>query len=226
MKRREFLALCGLAAASCLIPSAMARAIRDTCVLARRPHLVLPRNPKSTLYAIGSSGTRDFMLHFGDPREETEIPTWRDYFDEYEHRSAGALGVDGRRPPAGRHERERGSQRIDVDNKQQVGDPEDDPVTIVAGEKIDGAALEKWEFRQEVYEGPAASAYRYLEDLPLDDGRGISSKNPLGDLRFIEGDRPGSNLTYVEAPDLATLACLQHRLNELDENLAIEIGEW
>jgi hypothetical protein len=27
-------------------------------------------------------------------------------------------------------------------------------------------------------------------------------------------------------PDLATLACLQNRLNELDENLAIEIREW
>jgi hypothetical protein len=35
-------------------------------------------------------------------------------------------------------------------------------------------------------------------------------------------DRPGSSLTYVEAPDLATLACLQNRLNDLDENLAIE----
>jgi hypothetical protein len=42
-------------------------------------------------------------------------------------------------------------------------------------------------------------------------------------LTFTEGDRPGSNLTYVEAADLATLAGLQHRLNELDENIAIEI---
>ena len=48
----------------------------------------------------------------------------------------------------------------------------------------------------------------------------------LGKLRFIEGDRPGSNLTYVEAPDLATLACLQNRLNELGENFAIEIRGW
>ena len=32
--------------------------------------------------------------------------------------------------------------------------------------------------------------------------------------------------TYVEAPDLATLACLQTRLNELGEDLAIEIREW
>ena len=87
-------------------------------------------------------------------------------------------------------------------------------------------ALEKWENRQEMYEGPAALAYRMLEDLPLDDGRGELGGQRLGRLRFIEGDRPGSNLTYVEAPDLATLACLQNRLNELDENLAIEIREW
>lgn len=30
-------------------------------------------------------------------------------------------------------------------------------------------------------------------------------------------------LAYVRAPNLATLACLQHRLNELDENILIEI---
>jgi hypothetical protein len=48
----------------------------------------------------------------------------------------------------------------------------------------------------------------------------------LGKLRFIEGDRPGSNLTYVEAPDLATLACLQNRLNELGQNYAITIESW
>jgi hypothetical protein len=71
-----------------------------------------------------------------------------------------------------------------------------------------------------------ASAYRRLEDLPLDDGQGERSGSRLGELRFIEGDHPGSNLTYVEAPDLATLACLQNRLNELGQNLAIEIREW
>lgn len=68
-----------------------------------------------------------------------------------------------------------------------------------------------------------ASAYRHLESLPLDDKRGLPGKNPLGEIAFVEGDHPGSNLTYVRAPDLATLACLQTRLNELGENLAIEI---
>ena len=40
------------------------------------------------------------------------------------------------------------------------------------------------------------------------------------------GDRPGSNLKCVEARDLATLVCLQKRLNELGQDLAIEIREW
>lgn len=42
----------------------------------------------------------------------------------------------------------------------------------------------------------------------------------------IEGDRPRSNLTYVKAPDSASLACLQSRLNELGENIATEIKKW
>jgi hypothetical protein len=71
-------------------------------------------------------------------------------------------------------------------------------------------------------ESPEALAFHYLEELPLDDEAGDEG-NQLGELTFTEGDRPGSNLTYVEAADLATLAGLQHRLNELDENIAIEI---
>jgi hypothetical protein len=208
MKRREFLSLCGLAAGSCLVPDAVARVIRETCVLARQPYLVLPRNPTSTLYALSSDGVTDFMLHLGDPLEEQKLPTWREYFDEYES--------------------------IDIEDKDaveewwraQVGDPEDDPISIQADAEIDGAALARWETHQELFEGPSASAFRYLEGLPLDDDRGLGDSNPLGELRFIEGDRPGSNLTYVEAPDLASLACLQNRLNELGEDLGIEIRGW
>ena len=217
------------------MPDAVARVIRETCVLAREPYLVLPRDPRSTLYAVGTNGKTDFMLHLGDPFEEQKVPTWR------EHWSAGRSGQIARmRDPAGRDEQERASQyfdeyeSIDVDDeeavadwwREHVGDPEEDPVSIVPDDEIDGWAYENWEFRQEVYEGPMASAYRRLEELPLDDDRGLGGENPLGELRFVEGDRPGSNLTYVEAPDLATLACLQNRLNELGQNLAIEIKSW
>ena len=81
----------------------------------------------------------------------------------------------------------------------------------------------EWEF--EMHGSPMAMAYRYLDDLPLADPRKRCAGDPLGRLRFIEGPHPGSNLTYVEAPDLATIACLQHRLNELDENVRIEIRD-
>ncbi len=48
MRRRDFLSLCGLAAGSCLVPDAVARIFRDTCVLAEQPCLILPRNPYAT----------------------------------------------------------------------------------------------------------------------------------------------------------------------------------
>lgn len=208
MKRRDFLSLCGLVAGSCLVPDAVARVIRDTCVLAEQPHLILPRDPGDTLYALSFDGKTDFMLHLGDPQEPTQPPTWRQYFEEFE----------------------------DIDIKdaeavrdwwiEQVGDPEDEPIPIKPDAEIDGAALQKWEWQQEITDGPSARAFHHLSDLPLDDGTGARGGNRLGRLRFIEGDQPGSNLTYVEAPDLATLACLQNRLNELDENLAIEIRGW
>ncbi len=106
MKRRDFLSLCGLAAGSCLVPDAIARVIRDTCVLAERPYLILPRNPSSTLYAYSNTGKMNFTFYLGDPTEEEKTPTWRQYFDEFEHRSAGALGVDpADAGPAGRDER-------------------------------------------------------------------------------------------------------------------------
>lgn len=189
MKRREFLSLCGLAAGSCLISSPVARLIRETCILSREPYLVLPRNPSTTLYAMTNGGLTDFVLHLGDPCEEQRTPTWREYLDEYE-------GIDVR-----------DKETVEKWWREHVGDPEEDPVTIVAEEEIDGWALENWEFRQEVYDGPMAGAYRWLEQLPLDDKQGPGRGGPLGRLGFVEGDRPGSNLTYVEAPDLATLAC-------------------
>ena len=68
MNRREFLSLCGLAAGSCLVPEAIARVIRDTCVLAEKPYLILPRNPKDTIYAYSGDGLSDFMLHIERPR--------------------------------------------------------------------------------------------------------------------------------------------------------------
>ena len=208
MRRRDFLSLCGLAAGSCLVPDAIARVIRDTCVLADQPYLILPRDPSDTLYALTTDGTTDFMLHLGDPFAASDPPTWSEYFEEFEGFSF------------------KDKESVREWWIEQVGDPEDDPIAIKADETIDGVALERWENMQEMHAGPSARAFHHLSELPLDDGSRLVGGEALGKLRFIQGDRPGSNLTYVEAPDLATLACLQNRLNELDENFAIEIREW
>ena len=54
-------------------------------------------------------------------------------------------------------------------------------------------------------------------------GGGHGCGTVLGNLDFVEGASPGSNLTYVTAPDLASLACLQERLKELNQKVRIEI---
>jgi hypothetical protein len=207
MKRRDFLTLCGLAAGSVLIPKPIARLIRDTCVLGGQP-LILPHHSKagSIIYAANDYG--DYTLHFGDPDAEPPVPTWEEFID--------SRGVN----------LDRDEERWEFLEQyfhwyRSEGEPEPD---IPLGEPIDGGALEfymDWDF--ELRESPMAQAFHYLNDLPLCPEDTPINVDPLGRLRFIEGDRPGSNLTYVRAPNLATLACLQHRLNELDEDIHIEI---
>lgn len=207
MKRRDFLTLCGLAAGSVLIPKSIARLIRDTCVLAGRP-LVLPRHFKagSIIYAVHQYG--DYTLHFGDPDAEPPVPTWQEFLD--------SRGVD----------LDSDEERFEILERyfhwtRSVGEPEPD---IPLDDPIDGGALEfylDWDY--DLRESPKAQVFHYLNNLPLCPGGDGIADDPLGELDFIEGDRPGSNLTYVQAPNLASLACLQHRLNELDEDIQIEI---
>ena len=190
-----------MATGSCIIPARLARAIRDTCVLGGQPYFVNAPTGGSVLYAVQNT-LSDFTFRLG---EEIDPPTWREYLEE--------------------------SQGIDPDDPEAVKDWQREQLCCEPGEEeeialdnqIDGFALDQWlEWDYSLMDGPEAQAFRYLEDLPLDDGKKTGGSQ-LGDLCFIEGDRPGSNLTYVEAPDLATLACLQHRLNELGEAVRIEI---
>jgi hypothetical protein len=80
----------------------------------------------------------------------------------------------------------------------------------------------EWDF--ESRQSPIAQAYHYLSGLPLhnlddDVGTGLD----LGELSFVQGDRPGSNFTCCSADRLEALASLQHRLNELREGVRIRI---
>lgn len=207
MKRRDFLSLLGLSFGSVLIPAPVARLIRDTCVLGGQSLIIPPRSSKSSIiYAVHEYG--DYHLHFGDPDAEPPLPTWEEFID--------SRGVD----LSNDKERSEFLQEYFGWDPEE-GEPEPE---IPLSEPIDGWAEDfymEWDF--EMHGSPMAMAYRYLADLPLGDSGKALAGDPLGRLRFIEGPHPGSNLTYVEAPDLATIACLQHRLNELNENIRIEI---
>ena len=208
MKRRQFLSLLGLSFGSVLIPAPVARLIRDTCVL-NQQSLIIPTRSKNAATLLTAVWNGDaFTIHYGDPDEEPLFPSWGEFierhcidFDHPKHRAdflESFLGWDRR-----------------------SGEPEP---SISFGSDISGSAKQyylDWDY--ELKESPTALAYNYLEELPLCDPDKQFSGEPLGELSFIEGDRPGSNLTCVDAPDYATLACLQHRLIELGEDVKIEI---
>ncbi len=209
MNRRDFLSIFGISVGAILIPAPVARLIRDTCVLQEKPLIVPPvSNNYSTIYAIRKYG--DYILHYGDPDQKPDVPTWGEFAQDR------GINLDNPKEHLAFLEEFLGWSRSDGTRKPRI--PVDSPVT--------GWALDHYfECDYNLIESPMALAFSYLSSLPLGDTPKGFTGDPLGRLGFIEGDRPGSNLTYVEAPDFATLACLQHRLNELNTNVRIEIPE-
>ena len=202
MKRRDFLSLCGLTIGACIIPSRVARIIRDTCIL--NGEVYIPRSPAkaSVMHAVREK--KGFLLLFGN---KSSHPTWREYIEEY-------LYIDINNKPA-----------VDKWMREMISCDPDFEADFNLDDEVSWGVWQEWiHWNSDPVSSREAQAFHYLSDLPLSDG-GIFDSAPLGKLSCIEGDRPGSNLTYVQAADLATLACLQHRLNTLDENVKIKITE-
>ena len=203
MKRRGFLNLFCASTGSCLIPANIARIIREVGTGASRPAMLAPSNPAFDLFAQEQYGS--YLLHLGDPCAEPDYPTLREFiddkgFDPDDRRSLRQYLLEWR--------------CHDVPTMGRTSPVIDDLVSML-DEPIDGYERDHWmEWDFELHESPMAAAYRFLEDLPLADGRETSGFD-FGSLSFIEGDRPGSNLTYVEVDSLSAIASLQHRLNEL-----------
>lgn len=212
MKRRHFLSLAGLTTGSCLIPALIARRIQDVCIGASRPLILAPENPSSLLYTEESSG--GYMLHLGNPNDEPNYPSLREFieergFDADDDDSLREYVIQWRGYEEDFNEEEEG---VIASLKQSIDDP------------VDGGERAHWmDWDWESREGTMPQAFHYLSALPLGGPKSASGLS-LGELEFVEGDRPGSNLTYVLARDLATLACLQHRLNELNEGVRIIIN--
>lgn len=206
LTRRQFLRLTGLVTTACLVPDAVARAIHECCVLNNKPFLVLPRSPKGLLYAVEESG--EFALHLGDPFADPEPPTWGVYLRNH--------GVD----PADRAAVVKWFCNEEGCEEEDVCEPDLNEPIGYCGDYYYDNWLE-WDYS--LRNGPMARAYHYLDRLKIGDGSSVAGGDVLGAFDFIEGDRPGSNLTYVRTCDLASLACLQHRLNELDERVEIKI---
>jgi hypothetical protein len=211
MNRRNFLSLAGASAGSFLIPAAVARRIRDVCLGNSKPLVLAQSSHSFDLYAQESCGR--YMLHLGSPDEEPDYPTLREFIEKrgfwpLNRKSLRNYLVDWRC-----HDRE-----TEGTLKQAI-----DELTVKLEEPIDGYEREYWmDWEFDLYHGTLPGAYHYLADLPLDDGLNADGFD-LGKLSFIEGDRPGSNMTYVEADSLAVVASLQHRLNALDTGARIVI---
>lgn len=73
-------------------------------------------------------------------------------------------------------------------------------------------------------DSPNARAYRLLENLDL--GPNLVGKDAVGEIRFIDGDRPGSDYLGVHAPSQLDLALLQKRLNDLNTGIRISLVEY
>ena len=201
--------LSGLAGGSFLIPSAIARRIRDVCLGNSQPLILAPTDFSFDLYAQESSG--GYLLHLGDPSSDPDYPTLREFIEDKgfspdNRRSLRDYLINWR----GHDVEAEGRTKHVIDEMEQMLD-----------QPIDGYERSNWmDWDFEMHDSPMARAYSYLLDLPLDDGKSPGDFD-LGSLSFIEGDRPGSNLTYVEADSLAAVASLQHRLNELNTGARI-----
>lgn len=196
-------------AASCTIPFKVSEQIKEACCGKRNLYCLSPPSPRINLYAIQSGQT--YQLHLGDPEDKPDYPTLRMYLEECgyapdDRDSLAKYLTDG----LGRTLRTEESTQRAIDGLIR---------------RIDKPIRQKernW-WLEYSYEDSLTKAYRYLLSLPLDDGEPAEGTS-LGEIYFVEGDRPGSDLIYVEIGNLAAVLGLQYRLNVLGTGARILIN--
>ena len=196
MDRRQFLVRAAAGLGALITPSFLRDA--QAFVQAEASPLLLPPAvaAKRTLVAVPMHS--GYSLHVGTPFEPAPAWTWRELAEE-----RGCWGVDevldfiaGHNDELNRRER-----------RALLDQPADE--WLVA---------ECWD---ETY-ASTTLAFNYLDRLDLGPEFGEST-DARGELRFIEGYRPGDDTRVVEAADALTLSLLQARLVELGEATALAI---
>jgi len=158
------------------------------------PLLIVPKQPKDTLYA-----SSDFVvppklqLNLGDPEEGPPDMTIREFCLEY-----------GKGDPEAWW--------------REAWLCTDDPEPVDIEGPMDEWAVWDWWGRKN---SSNARAYRYLESLDL--GSDFNGPNPVGGLGFIDGAFPGNDYLSVEALDPVSVSLLQLRLNELGTGIKVEL---
>ena len=181
-----------------------------TCVRANQPYLAAPRNPRLILSAIAVENGKGppYLLSIGDPRLPPDPLSLLEYLGQFE-----CVDIDD----------PRAVRRFCL---RHIGEPEDETWEQFLSRPIAGSDYDRWERWWEGNQCPSVIAHRLLDGLPLADWRGAPAHEPLANLVFEEGELCGPWRYYVEAGNLAALACLQDRLNALDQNIAIRIEQW
>ena len=155
----------------------------------------------------------DITLYLGDPKEEPDYPTLREYIEDngYDADSSDSLWEYA-------YENGDGDELEIEEHKTKGTDPE--KVIGKLDQQLDEDSGEArnwmdWDF--ELRESPAARMRTFLcEDLDED----------IPGVKLIEGDRPGSNMCYSTADDMETVLRLREILSDKGYEVEIKYFSW
>jgi hypothetical protein len=197
MLRRSFL----IGATSAIITASFYRDVVRYAERKAAPLIIPPDDYDEILYAVAAdNGT--FDLYLGNHPLDDSPPdfTWRQFADE-------AWGWD-----------EEDLVQHLVENYGL--ETEEEAVAILDKPANHNEVLE-WYSRHD-----AANARAYHELEPLDLGPEFGTQRSRGDIRFIDGYRPGDDSLIVTARDMTSLSLLQARLTELKTGILVKPSTW
>lgn len=167
-------------------------------------------NPKEILYAW-DGGAHGFQLYLCEPQKDySNINlTWKEWFEKE--------GID--------YENQRDLLEWAKDNdKAESTDKYYECPKL--DDDVDAHLLEHYlEWNWEIHDSPSARAYSFLFDINLAPEK-PTDDSPLGHLKFVEGDHPGSNFTAAYADSVLSVYGLHRRLLEMGYNIELKFGEY